>query len=670
MKFLPFQRKFETKSQKEHAIAHVPIFSELARDEKEWISRSARLVEYKKDDLVFEEGATPVAFYVVVSGLFKLTALSKSSGLEKKIVDFYPGDHFGETSILTGNLRRTATARAKTDGILVVIDKDEFVKLVKKIPALSLQLNRSLGRRLIRTDPGHSAHRREVHIASVLALPDFTQSEARFRKFIHTICQIDPKKIILVDLTTAGLFVNPENLHVSLEIHEDFDSDKADSFVHSPHPDFDRIHFTLGAQEFNSEKIFSAILTHLTYRYDYMMLLLPDLKHPLSRMALHYSDRVYLWGIGDETGLKLSQEKLISLKEAYGFGRKELKMLIQQVPENITAEPQVLHDFAHVVVFPVEIDHPADYERVHRYLAKEWAKKLVGLALGSGAAYGLAHIGVLKVLEREGITVDVVSGSSIGSLVGALWAAGHSAAELEKLIDRISSKRKAFFELIGFLDFLLPHYGFFKGDQICRFLSRYLGHKTFQDLRIPTKIVAVDLATSHQIVFESGRVLDAVRASISIPGVFRPLSYKNTHLIDGGVLDPLPVRTLIEDGIHKIIAVNVLPSPDDRVAKHKLDREIAIKSLSQKNPIKRFFAQIGYKLQRHYSANVFNVLMNTIQFMEYEMVKTWANEADVYIHAVVPGGNWIEFYHPSKFIDEGERQAQGKLQRIKQLVLE
>lgn len=670
MKFLPFHRKFEAKSQKEHAIAHVPIYSELSREERDWVCRSSRLVEYKKDDLVFEEGAPPVAFYVVVSGLFKLTTISKSTGLEKKIVDFYPGDHFGETSILTGNLHRTATARAKTDGVLVVLDKAEFERLIKKIPALSLQLNRSLGRRLIQTDPGHSSHRHEVHIASVLALPDYVGGESQLRRFIHTIKQVDPKKIILVDLTSARLFANPENVHVSLEIQEDFDSDKSDSFVHSPHPDFDRIQLSLSAQEFNSEKIFSAILTHLTYRYDYMMLLLPDLKHPLSRMALHYSDRVYLWGTGNDSGFKLAQEKLISLKEAYGFGRKEIKLVVQNVSEPCESDFLTLHDLAHVVCLPVEIDHPTDYERVNRYLAKEWAKKLVGLALGSGAAYGLAHIGVLKVLEREGITVDVISGSSIGSLIGSLWAAGFSADELEKLIDRISSKRKAFTELIGFFDFLLPHYGFFKGDQVCRFLSRYLGEKTFQDLRIPTKIVAVDLSTSHQVVFESGRVLDAVRASISIPGVFRPFSYKNTHLIDGGVLDPLPVRTLAEDGIQKIIAVNVLPSPDDRVAKHKLDREKSIKLLTQRNPFKRFLANVGYKLERRYSANVFNVLMNTIQFMEYEMVKTWATEADVYVHAVVPGGNWIEFYHPKKFIDEGEKQAQVKVQSIKQLVLE
>ncbi len=670
MKFLPFSRKFEPKSQKEHAIQHVPLFAELSREQKEWIHRGSRLVEYKKDDLVFEEGAAPVAFYVVVSGLFKLTALSKSTGLEKKIVDFYPGDHFGETSILTGNLHRTATARAKTDGVLIVIDKEEFEKLIKKIPALSLQLNRSLGRRLIRTDPGHSAHRREVHIASVLAVPDYASCEARLRRFVHTIRQVDPKKVILVDLTEASLFANQGNISSSLEIQEGFNSDQTDSFVNSPHPDFDRIHFTLGKQEFNSEKIFSEILTHLTYRYDYMMLLLPDLKHPLSRMALHYSDRVYLCGIGDNDGLKLAQEKLISLREVYGFGRKEVKLLVQQVAEKNNVDFSNFHDFACVVSFPVEAEHPADFERVHRYLAKEWSKKLVGLALGSGAAYGLAHIGVLKVLEREGITVDVVSGSSIGALVGSLWAAGYSAAELESLVRGISSKRKAFTELIGFFDFLLPHHGFFRGDQVCRFLGKYLGHRTFQDLRVPTKIIAVDLKTSRQVVFENGRVLDAVRASISIPGVFRPLTYKGTHLIDGGVLDPLPVRALVEDGISKIIAVNVLPSPDDRVLKNKLDTENSEKMLRQRNPVKRFFAHIGHRFQRRYSANVFNVLMNTIQFMEYEMVKTWANEADVYIHAVVPGGNWIEFYHPQKFIEEGEKQAQIKLKRISQLVLE
>ncbi len=670
MKFLPFSRKFEVKSQKDHAIQHVPIFSDLSRDEKEAVNRGCKLVEYKKDDLVFAEGDEPVAFYVVVSGLFRLTALSKSTGIEKKIVDFYPGDHFGETSILTGNRHRTATARAKTDGVLLVVAKEDFEKLIKKIPALSLQLNRSLGRRLVRTDPGHSAHRREVHIASVLAIPDYSHCESVMRRFVHTIRQVDPRKVIMVDLTESALFLPEGDPPAPLEIEAEFDVDKTDAFIHSPHPDFDRIQLKLKINEASLEKIFSEILTHLTYRYDYMLLLLPNLKHPLSRMALHYSDRVYLMGCGGENGVKLAQEKVISLKEAYGFARKELKLL---VPIGSNSEPLdylALHDLAHAVFFPSESEHPTDYERVHRYLAKEWSKKLVGLALGSGAAYGLAHIGVLKVLEREGITVDVISGSSIGSLVGTLWAAGYSAVELEKLVAGIASPQKAFFELIGFFDFLLPHHGFFRGDQICRFLSRYLGQKTFQDLKIPTKVVAVDLYSSQQVVFESGRVLDAVRASISIPGVFKPFAYKSSHLIDGGVLDPLPVRTLVEDGIHKIIAVNVLPSPSDRMKKQELDREFAHQQVIQKNPFKRFIAKIVQKLSKRYSANVFNVLMNTIQFMEYEMVKTWANEADVYLHAVVPEGNWIEFFHPQKFINEGEKQAQAKIQRIKQLVLE
>lgn len=668
---MPFGRKFETKSQKDHAIHHSPLFAELSREEKELVSRSSKLVEYKKDDAVFGEGDEPFAFYVVVSGLFKLTARSEPTGIEKKIVDFYPGDHFGETSLLTGNLHRTATASAKTDGVLLVIAKDEFEKLIKKISALSLQLNRTLGRRLIQTDLRHSLHRREVHIASVLALPDYTHFESGLRRFVHTLRQIDQKKIILVDLTQASLFASPNAGSDPLAIEADFDAQKANTYIHAVHPDFDRIHLTLKPEQFDLEKVFSEILTHLTYSYDYMLLLLPDLKHPLSRMALHYSDRVYLWALTDEAGLKLAQEKGISLKEAYGFSRKELKLLFQKTSDNTeTTKFQACHDFAHTVIFPLEADHPTDFERTHRYLAKEWAKKLVGLALGSGAAYGLAHIGVLKVLEREGITVDVVSGSSIGSLVGALWASGYSATELEKMVEGINSKRKAFFQLIGFFDFLLPHHGFFRGDQICRFLFRFLGQKTFQDLRVALKIVAVDLYTSNQVAFETGRVIDAVRASISIPGVFRPFSGRGTHLIDGGVLDPLPVRTLIEDGVHKIIAVNVLPSPADRIRKIELDREQVELLLKQKNIFKRTWARFSRRFESKYGANVFNVLMNTIQFMEYEMVKTWANEADVYIHAVVPAGTWIEFYHPQKFIDEGEKQASAKVARIKQLALE
>ncbi|HLD49867.1 MAG TPA: patatin-like phospholipase family protein, partial [bacterium] len=312
------------------------------------------------------------------------------------------------------------------------------------------------------------------------------------------------------------------------------------------------------------------------------------------------------------------------------------------------------------------------YRDVLRYLAKEMSGTLLGLALGSGAAYGLAHIGVIKALEREGIIPDVVVGSSIGALVGGLWAAGFSGQEMEDVAKSID-KRSGFFKLLGFRDMSVAHQGFFKGNQITRFLETYIGDKTFRDLKRPLKIIAADLFTSEEVILESGKVSEAIRASSSIPGIFRPLWHQGRYLIDGGVIDPLPIRILTSAGVKKIIAVNVLPGPHDRMERNTLRDEMRRQeqvTLKKAPFYKRLLARGLHKVYNRYTVNIFNVIMSTIQFMEYEMAQSWGAQADILIHPIVKEAHWAEFYSPEKFIKVGEQKTEEQLDEIKRLIQE
>jgi len=179
------------------------------------------------------------------------------------------------------------------------------------------------------------------------------------------------------------------------------------------------------------------------------------------------------------------------------------------------------------------------------------SKTVVGLALGGGAALGWAHIGVLQVLEEAGLRPAVVAGTSIGSIVGAAYALG----EMERVEEVALGVN--WFEMARHADFDLFGAGLLGGDRITETLRRYFGDVAIEDLDTPYAAVAADLANNEKVVFRSGPVVEAVRASISIPGIFRPVRQGGRLLVDGGLCDPVPVSVCRAMGATRVIAVDV-----------------------------------------------------------------------------------------------------------------
>jgi NTE family protein len=178
----------------------------------------------------------------------------------------------------------------------------------------------------------------------------------------------------------------------------------------------------------------------------------------------------------------------------------------------------------------------------------------VGLALGSGGAKGLSHISVIEYLAGIGIPVDMIAGSSIGAVVGAVYCCG----KLETFRhDMLSFTKK---ELLSMFDLTMPRSGLLKGNDFTEFMKRYIpADAKIEDFDIPLAIVATDLYSGSGIVFRKGNVLEALRASVSIPGVFVPVAYNDTFLVDGGVANPLPVDVVKRSGAGFTIAVNLHP---------------------------------------------------------------------------------------------------------------
>ena len=173
----------------------------------------------------------------------------------------------------------------------------------------------------------------------------------------------------------------------------------------------------------------------------------------------------------------------------------------------------------------------------------------IGLALGAGAARGLAHLGVLKVLEKYKIPVDFVAGSSMGALVGALYCAGLEADFLIKLARELPSR--------SWVDLALPRSGLISGKKVETMLQILTRNRDFSQLKIPFAAVATDIERGEAVVLKEGNVAAAVRASISIPVVFKPVRLGQRLLVDGGVVDRVPVSVVREMGADVVIAVDV-----------------------------------------------------------------------------------------------------------------
>jgi NTE family protein len=184
----------------------------------------------------------------------------------------------------------------------------------------------------------------------------------------------------------------------------------------------------------------------------------------------------------------------------------------------------------------------------------------IGLALGGGAARGFAHIGVIQVLEEAGIHPSLVSGTSAGSLVAAIYASGKTGAQLQRVADTMEEATIA--------DWTLPIFsrGMLRGEALARYVNTQVGGKLIENMSLPLGIVATDLNSGQSMLFQRGDTGTAVRASSAVPAVFQPVKISGREYVDGGLVSPVPVRAARSMGAELVIAVDISSPPDSNLA--------------------------------------------------------------------------------------------------------
>ncbi|MEM4267302.1 MAG: patatin-like phospholipase family protein [Candidatus Woesearchaeota archaeon] len=261
--------------------------------------------------------------------------------------------------------------------------------------------------------------------------------------------------------------------------------------------------------------------------------------------------------------------------------------------------------------------------------------KKIGLALSSGGARGLAHIGVLKVLEENKVPIHEIAGASIGALVGAIYAGNPQIRPLQEFAESFDKKKSR-----QIFDWEIPRRGLIKGDRI-RGLLKPLLKKDFSEFKLPLSVVVTDLTNGTEIIVEKGNPIDAIMASISIPVLFEPVIENDRIFVDGGVLNPLPINVLEKKGCDVIIAVDV-----------------------------------EYRtLWKTYRPTIVRIAVNSILLMKQQIVENIKQDAKkkpniIIIEPDIEEGLYLDFSAGKTLISIGEEATKKCLPKILQLVKE
>ncbi|MGK0187521.1 MAG: NTE family protein [Verrucomicrobiales bacterium] len=293
----------------------------------------------------------------------------------------------------------------------------------------------------------------------------------------------------------------------------------------------------------------------------------------------------------------------------------------------------------------------SEFDTIRGDLNSRCRKPRIGLALSAGAARGLAHIGVIQILEELEIPIYAVAGCSMGAYIGALWNYGCDGAEMERLAATINRPR----DLLGLVDPAFPPgRGLIRGRKIKQRLEQTIGDARFRELKRPLRIVATRLDSFERVIFSHGRVSDAVHASLAIPGICVPVELNGARFSDGAILDPLPVDVLRRMGCDYTIAVSVIPKVT----------EISSACGHTASERKRSWA---HAINQFATGNFIDTLRRSVLSAEIRLASESGQQADVLIAPAVRARGWHDYRQWEYYIARGREAAMAQQGRLRAL---
>ncbi len=605
---------------------------------------------YPRSAIICREGELGNCLYIILSGQVKLTITEETH--TKTLAYLNAGDFFGESAVLQ-NEPRSVTAEAVIDAEVLLLTRNLFDEFLERDSSIMHNVIYALDQRIrVNTLGLFQPQLKQSQIISI-----YSPRNGRVKTFAAVNLAVSLSRqtdfpIVILDMTlhgdTIATLLRMENV---LTIGEHAITEEQIKRVLCRH--MSGVYLaTISPELLRSGKIsreqVAGTLGLLKTLFQYVVINTSSEISNNTFEALDLSDVVVLLPpVGDEppTGMFDHQDIITvyyqSEADAVADDAHLPGMAPLILPWNASIE-RTLYETGDILL-EREPTHAAS--RVIQKVARHVAGLRIGLALGGIAARGISHIGVLKVFEEHDIPLDMIAGSNIGAVIGAAYALGIGATELEQIV----SRWEAHLPLVSLRDFYPFRGGLLNNHRIMKLIAEFIPeHVTFDDLKIPLRIITMALDTGKEVILESGSVLKAVEASLAMPGIFQPVLHNDQFLLDGSIINPVPLSDLIEMDADILVGVN----------------SFAPLTPSYMPPPKSYSSLVGYadKLK------MIDIITRSFQNLQYEISTAKSMIADVMVEPEVLGYSWSSFEKAAGILEAGKKAARDKLPELQRVI--
>jgi predicted acylesterase/phospholipase RssA/CRP-like cAMP-binding protein len=587
-------------------LASTDFFDGLSKDALAQLAVHCQLVPLLGGETLFNQGDDGDSLYLVISGRLRVS-LAGADRAERVIREIGPGESVGELALLTHE-RRSATVRAIRDSELVKLSRRDFERALEKEPKILLPIAKLIAER---QQKGHSVHANSA-VRTIAVVP--TDGNVPIRRFVDRLVR------------TLG------SLGTTLTL----DHDQALAFAENNgagkgefEPGGKVVHWLHNLEEANRFVVFEAGSENL----------------PWDRLCLRQADRIFVVVSADAAiRTPASVTCVLDGQPAVSRPRTDLVIVHTDSSQRVSGTSQWLASTKAAAHHHVHLDSEADFQK----LARDVSGRSVGLVLGGGGARGFAHIGVIRALTEARIPIDYVAGTSMGAVIAAQYARGWDYEDMLRM------NKRGWVKFRLHRDLTIPIISCMSGYRMSRMLKRMFGKTEIEDLRRSFFCVSTNLTRAEMMIQRTGLLWRAIRSSIALPVAISPVISKGEIIVDGGLVDNLPVNVMRQFCTGPIIAVDV---------GQKIDLSTNIEASESLSGLRVLWSRLCPFTPDILIPNVVSLLLRAITVNSDRAVELVRDNADLWLEPPVGAFSTFDWSKMDELAEVGYRYAAQKLEQ-------